>query len=66
MGGTSVGGGTFWGLGTLISQSDSFDCLLELAAQGDHRNVSLAWLLLELLLGCIAPFMYKPFFLSRR
>lgn len=40
-GGTSMGGGTFWGLGSLLTSAKGFDELLELAGEGDHRNVDL-------------------------
>ena len=57
IGGTATGGGTFWGLGKLLTgakvshprqgQTQSkliqdFDSLLSLAEQGDHRNVDMA------------------------
>ncbi|KAL6547330.1 Pantothenate kinase 1 [Orobanche minor] len=35
--GTSVGGGTFWGLGKLLTKCKSFDELLELSHQGNNR-----------------------------
>ncbi|CAL4154221.1 unnamed protein product, partial [Meganyctiphanes norvegica] len=41
IGGTSMGGGTFWGLGSLLTKAKGFDELLELAGEGDHRNVDL-------------------------
>ncbi|XP_076453588.1 4'-phosphopantetheine phosphatase-like [Babylonia areolata] len=41
IGGTSTGGGTFWGLGCLLTQTKSFDELLELAEKGDHRSVDM-------------------------
>ena len=41
IGGTSLGGGTFWGLGTLLTGAKGFDQLLDLASEGDHRNVDL-------------------------
>ncbi|KAI5580715.1 hypothetical protein POPTR_008G189500v4 [Populus trichocarpa] len=37
--GTSVGGGTFWGLGKLLTKSQSFDELLELSHRGDNRAI---------------------------
>ncbi len=37
MGGTATGGGTFWGLGRLLTGAQDFDALLALAARGDHR-----------------------------
>ncbi|MPC50540.1 Pantothenate kinase 4 [Portunus trituberculatus] len=41
IGGTSMGGGTFWGLGSLLTKAKGFDELLQLASEGDHRNVDL-------------------------
>ena len=41
IGGTSLGGGTFWGLGSLLTSAKAFDELLDLASEGDHRNVDL-------------------------
>ncbi|KAK7080541.1 Pantothenate kinase 4 [Halocaridina rubra] len=41
IGGTSMGGGTFWGLGSLLTEARGFDELLQLASEGDHRNVDL-------------------------
>uniref|UniRef100_A0A915ITW2 4'-phosphopantetheine phosphatase n=1 Tax=Romanomermis culicivorax TaxID=13658 RepID=A0A915ITW2_ROMCU len=42
VGGTSLGGGTFWGMGSLMSSSSkSFDDLLALAEEGDHRHVDM-------------------------
>ncbi|CAH8875237.1 unnamed protein product [Trichobilharzia szidati] len=42
VGGTSIGGGTFWGLGTLLSGGKfTFDELLEMADSGDHRQVDM-------------------------
>jgi len=38
IGGTATGGGTFWGLGRLLTGEQGFDNLLELAIQGDFRN----------------------------
>nr|GEV95489.1 pantothenate kinase 1 [Tanacetum cinerariifolium] len=35
--GTSVGGGTFWGLGKLLTKCKSFDALLETSHQGNNR-----------------------------
>ncbi|VDP90598.1 unnamed protein product [Echinostoma caproni] len=40
VGGTSIGGGTFWGIGSMLSGGD-FDQLLRLADQGDHRKVDM-------------------------
>ncbi|XP_064615382.1 4'-phosphopantetheine phosphatase-like [Liolophura sinensis] len=41
IGGTSTGGGTFWGLGSLLTGAKDFDELLELAESGDHRSVDM-------------------------
>ena len=41
IGGTATGGGTFWGLGKLLTKAKDFDELLELAAVGDHRKVDM-------------------------
>ncbi|THD28057.1 Type II pantothenate kinase [Fasciola hepatica] len=42
VGGTSIGGGTFWGIGSILSGGKcSFDQLLRLADQGDHRKVDM-------------------------
>ncbi|KAL8035824.1 hypothetical protein ABFX02_12G120900 [Erythranthe guttata] len=39
--GTSVGGGTFWGLGKLLTKCQSFDELLELSRQGNNRVIDM-------------------------
>ncbi|KAH9616555.1 hypothetical protein KSS87_020714 [Heliosperma pusillum] len=39
--GTSVGGGTFWGLGRLLTKCQSFDELLELSHQGNNRVIDM-------------------------
>ncbi|KAJ6356086.1 hypothetical protein OIU78_004239 [Salix suchowensis] len=39
--GTSVGGGTFWGLGKLLTKCQSFDELLELSHRGNNRVVDM-------------------------
>lgn len=39
--GTSVGGGTFWGLGRLLTKCKSFDELLELSHLGNNRAVDM-------------------------
>ncbi|WOL02923.1 pantothenate kinase 2 [Canna indica] len=39
--GTNVGGGTFWGLGRLLTKCKSFDELLELSQHGDNSNVDM-------------------------
>uniref|UniRef100_A0A5K3EWZ9 4'-phosphopantetheine phosphatase n=2 Tax=Mesocestoides corti TaxID=53468 RepID=A0A5K3EWZ9_MESCO len=42
VGGTSLGGGTFWGIGSLLAGGQmSFDELLALADKGDHRQVDM-------------------------
>ncbi|XP_048588181.1 4'-phosphopantetheine phosphatase-like isoform X2 [Nematostella vectensis] len=41
IGGTSTGGGTFWGLGSLLTSAKGFDELLELATKGQHKNVDM-------------------------
>ncbi|KAL9965961.1 hypothetical protein ACROYT_G029835 [Oculina patagonica] len=41
VGGTSMGGGTFWGLGSLLTSAKGFDELLELATKGRHQNVDM-------------------------
>jgi len=41
IGGTATGGGTFWGLGKLLTGAKDFDELLSLAEQGDHRKVDM-------------------------
>uniref|UniRef100_A0A670IG36 4'-phosphopantetheine phosphatase n=1 Tax=Podarcis muralis TaxID=64176 RepID=A0A670IG36_PODMU len=41
IGGSSIGGGTFWGLGTLLTQTKKFDELLQLASKGRHTNVDM-------------------------
>ncbi|KAF7997892.1 hypothetical protein HCN44_009290 [Aphidius gifuensis] len=41
VGGTASGGGTFWGLGSLLTKAKGFDELLELAERGDHRNIDM-------------------------
>ncbi|KAL5005498.1 hypothetical protein ScPMuIL_018954 [Solemya velum] len=41
IGGTSTGGGTFWGLGSLLTKAKTFDELLDLAEKGDHRTVDM-------------------------
>lgn len=39
--GTSLGGGTLWGLLSLLTQADSFDEMLELSEKGDNGAVDL-------------------------
>lgn len=37
--GSSVGGGTFWGLARLLTQRTDFDEMLELSSQGNNASV---------------------------
>ncbi|TPX30562.1 pantothenate kinase [Synchytrium microbalum] len=39
--GTSLGGGTLWGLLALITNGTSYDEMLELSKQGDNKNVDM-------------------------
>ncbi|CDP12422.1 unnamed protein product [Coffea canephora] len=39
--GTNVGGGTYWGLGKLLTKCNSFDELLELSQRGDNRTIDM-------------------------
>ncbi|CAN6453084.1 unnamed protein product [Victoria cruziana] len=39
--GTSLGGGTFWGLGRLLTKCKSFDEILELSQKGDNSAVDM-------------------------
>ncbi|KAF1871100.1 hypothetical protein Lal_00020834 [Lupinus albus] len=39
--GTNVGGGTYWGLGILLTKCKSFDELLELSQKGDNSNIDM-------------------------
>ncbi|KAH7304907.1 fumble-domain-containing protein [Stachybotrys elegans] len=41
VGGTSLGGGTLWGLLSLLTGARSFDDMLEAAAQGDNAKVDM-------------------------
>ncbi|XP_073653413.1 4'-phosphopantetheine phosphatase isoform X5 [Tursiops truncatus] len=41
IGGSSIGGGTFWGLGALLTKTKKFDELLHLASRGQHTNVDM-------------------------
>jgi type II pantothenate kinase len=38
--GSSLGGGTFWGLCRLLTKCRGFDEMLELSAKGDNSKVS--------------------------
>ncbi|GKD41724.1 pantothenate kinase 1 [Tanacetum coccineum] len=39
--GTSIGGGTFWGLGKLLTKCKSFDALLEMSHEGNNRVIDM-------------------------
>ncbi|KAL5723803.1 pantothenate kinase [Ranunculus cassubicifolius] len=39
--GTNVGGGTYWGLGRLLTKCKSFDELLELSQRGDNKELDM-------------------------
>ncbi|KAI8365627.1 pantothenate kinase [Choanephora cucurbitarum] len=39
--GTSLGGGTLWGLLSMLTDAPSFDDMLEMSKDGDNRNVDL-------------------------
>ncbi|KAF8378279.1 hypothetical protein HHK36_029618 [Tetracentron sinense] len=39
--GTNAGGGTYWGLGKLLTKCKSFDELLELSQRGDNRKIDM-------------------------
>nr|XP_025885846.1 pantothenate kinase 2 isoform X1 [Solanum lycopersicum]XP_025885847.1 pantothenate kinase 2 isoform X1 [Solanum lycopersicum] len=39
--GTNVGGGTYWGLGRLLTKCKSFDELLELSQRGDNSTIDM-------------------------
>ncbi|XP_073148626.1 pantothenate kinase 2 isoform X1 [Henckelia pumila] len=39
--GTNVGGGTYWGLGKLLTKCKCFDELLELSQRGDNRTIDM-------------------------
>ena len=41
VGGTSLGGGTLWGLLSLLTPAESFDDMLAMAAQGDNAKVDM-------------------------
>ncbi|KAK9326383.1 type II pantothenate kinase [Lipomyces orientalis] len=41
IGGSSLGGGTLWGLLSLLTGAKSFDEMLEMAANGDNTNVDM-------------------------
>ncbi|KAJ3386678.1 Pantothenate kinase 4 [Entophlyctis sp. JEL0112] len=39
--GTSLGGGTLWGLLSMLTSANSFDEMLELSKEGDNKNVDM-------------------------
>ena len=39
--GTNIGGGTFWGLGRLLTGCSSFDEILQLSSHGDNSKVDM-------------------------
>ncbi|KAI0125080.1 fumble-domain-containing protein [Xylariales sp. AK1849] len=41
VGGTSLGGGTLWGILSLLTPAESFDEMLNMAAQGDNAKVDM-------------------------
>lgn len=41
VGGTSLGGGTLWGILSLLTPAESFDEMLDMAAQGDNSKVDM-------------------------
>ncbi|KAK7751100.1 hypothetical protein SLS62_006929 [Diatrype stigma] len=41
VGGTSLGGGTLWGILSLLTGAESFDDMLEMAANGDNAKVDM-------------------------
>ncbi|CAN6674742.1 pantothenate kinase Cab1p [Trichomonascus vanleenenianus] len=41
IGGSSLGGGTLWGLLSLLTDATSYDEMLEMAAEGDNTNVDM-------------------------
>ncbi|KAM9859288.1 4'-phosphopantetheine phosphatase-like [Aulostomus maculatus] len=41
IGGSTIGGRTFWGLGALLTQTKRFDELLQLASKGQHTSVDM-------------------------
>ncbi|KAI0401570.1 fumble-domain-containing protein [Xylaria palmicola] len=41
VGGTSLGGGTLWGLLSLLTPAESFDDMLDMAAHGDNAKVDM-------------------------
>jgi pantothenate kinase len=41
VGGSTIGGATLWGLGSLLTDANGFDELMEFAEKGDHREVDM-------------------------
>lgn len=41
IGGSSLGGGTLWGLLSLLTEADNYDEMLEMAAEGDNTKVDM-------------------------
>lgn len=41
IGGSSIGGGTFWGLGSQLTKAQTFDEMLDIASKGDHKQVDM-------------------------
>lgn len=41
IGGSSLGGGTLWGLLSLLTDAESYDDMLDMAAEGDNANVDM-------------------------
>lgn len=41
VGGSSLGGGTLWGLLSILTKANSFDEMLQMASDGDNENVDL-------------------------
>ncbi|KHN74784.1 Pantothenate kinase 4 [Toxocara canis] len=41
VGGSSLGGGCFFGMGSLLTQTDDFDTLMRMAEEGDHRSMDI-------------------------
>ncbi|CAF0848455.1 unnamed protein product [Brachionus calyciflorus] len=41
VGGSTIGGATLWGLGSLLTDAKNFDEIIELAEKGDNRNVDM-------------------------
>ncbi|VDK42574.1 unnamed protein product [Anisakis simplex] len=41
VGGSSLGGGCFFGMGSLLTQINDFDALMRMAEEGDHRSMDI-------------------------